>query len=87
MEVESLAGLEAAFEAWRRGKRHPREAVPAVLLKRARQAARVHGPAAVSRVTKVDRGRGARADLVTMRVGRCAMIQIPPNCRRSRLLT
>ena len=57
MDVESLAGLKAAFEEWRSKKRHPREAVPADLLKRACRAARRHGPAAVARATKVDRGR------------------------------
>ena len=54
---ESLAGLKAAFEEWRRRKRHPREAVPADLLRRACAAARRHGPSAVHRATKVNRGR------------------------------
>jgi hypothetical protein len=40
---ESLAGLTAAFEEWRSSKRHPREAVPVDILKRARQVARRHG--------------------------------------------
>ena len=64
MEVESLAGLKAAFEMlkaafemWRSKKRHPREAVPAELVERARAAAQRHGPAAVDRVTKVGRAR------------------------------
>lgn len=57
MEVESLAGLKAAFDAWRSNKRHPREAVPVDLLERARAAARHHGSAAVDRATKVGRGR------------------------------
>jgi hypothetical protein len=57
MEVESLAGLKTAFEEWRSRKRHPREAVPPELVKRAREAARRYGPAAVARATKVDRGR------------------------------
>jgi hypothetical protein len=57
MEIESLADLQAAFEEWRSRKRHPREAVPADLVERARQAVRPHGPAAVARATKVDRGR------------------------------
>ena len=66
MEVEPLAGLQAAndaialktaFDEWRSKKRHAREAVPADLVERARQAARRHGPAAVARATKVDRGR------------------------------
>ena len=62
MEVDSLAGLSAAFEEWRSKKRHPREAMPADLLARARRAARRHGPMAVSRVTKVDRSRLKAAD-------------------------
>lgn len=57
MEVEALAALGTAFEEWRSGKRHAREAVPADLLERARRAARRHGPAAVARATKVDRSR------------------------------
>jgi hypothetical protein len=57
MEVESLTGLRAAFEAWRSRKRHPREAIPGDLLERARAAARGHGPAAVARATKVGRER------------------------------
>ena len=57
MDVDSLAGLSAAFEAWRSKKRHPREAVPAYLMERARAAARRHGPAAVARATKVERAR------------------------------
>jgi hypothetical protein len=75
MEVESLAGLKAAFEEWRSKKRHPREAVPAELLERACAAARLHGPAAVARATKVDRGRlktGGRS-----RVGRAPAASLP----------
>ena len=44
---ESLAKLEAAFTDWRSRKRHPREAVPVDLVRRACAAARRHGPAAV----------------------------------------
>jgi hypothetical protein len=55
--VESMAGLKAAFEEWRSTKRHSREAVPADLLRRACQAARRHGSAAVARATKLDRRR------------------------------
>lgn len=55
MASESLADLQAAFEEWRSRKRHPREAAPADLLKRARQVARVHGMAAVCRATRIDR--------------------------------
>lgn len=57
MENESLAKLKAAFKDWRRKKRYLREAVPPDLLERARAAARRHGPAAVARATRVDRGR------------------------------
>lgn len=57
MQIESLAVLKAAFEDWRSRKRHAREAVPAALLERAREAARRHGPAEVSRATKVCRSR------------------------------
>jgi hypothetical protein len=57
MQIESLVTLKAAFEEWRSRKRHAREAVPAALLARAREAARRHGPAEVSRATKVCRSR------------------------------
>jgi hypothetical protein len=57
MERESLDGLKAAFEEWRSAKRYRQEPIPATLLERARQAARHHGPAAVARLTGVDRGR------------------------------
>ena len=62
MQIESLTGLRAAFEQWRSRKRHAREAVPAALLERAREAARRHGPAEVSRATKVCRSRLKIAD-------------------------
>jgi hypothetical protein len=57
MHGESLVELKAAFDEWRSRKRHAREAVPLSLLRRACAAARHHGPAAVARATKVDRGR------------------------------
>ncbi len=57
MNEKSLDGLKAAFDDWRSKKRHPREAIPGALLATARRAARHHGPAAVARVTKVDRRR------------------------------
>jgi hypothetical protein len=57
MDGESLVDLKAAFDEWRSRKRHEREAVPGDLLRRACAAARHHGPAAVARATKVDRGR------------------------------
>ena len=57
MDVESLAGLKAAFNEWRSKKRHVREAIPAGLLVRARAAAQRYGPAAVARATRLDRAR------------------------------
>lgn len=57
MDGESLVELKTAFDEWRRRKRHVREAVPVGLMRRACTAARHHGPAAVARATKMDRGR------------------------------
>lgn len=57
MKRGSLDELKAAFEEWRSRKRYRQEAIPAALLERARRAARAHGPAAVARATRVDRGR------------------------------
>lgn len=57
MADESLGELGEAFTAWRRRKRHAREAVPGDLMARARAAARHHGPAAVGRATGVQRHR------------------------------
>lgn len=57
MRVESLAELEAVFKAWRRRKRHVREAVPEQLRERARRAMRVHGAGPVARATKMERKR------------------------------
>lgn len=57
MAVESLDGLKESFDAWRSRKRHAREVVPGELMERARAAARHHGPAAVSRATRVQRDR------------------------------
>lgn len=57
MADESMAELGEAFAAWRRRKRHVREAVPGDLMARARAAARRHGPAAVGRATGVQRDR------------------------------
>ena len=76
MEVEALAALGTAFEEWRSRKRHPREAVPADLLKRARRAARRHGPAAVARATKVDRSR-LKIDGTGRRERRGARVPVP----------
>lgn len=64
MKIESLAEVRVAFETWRRGKRHQREAIPAELLERARAVAQREGPAAVARATRIDRARlktGSRA--------------------------
>jgi hypothetical protein len=57
MNRESLDGLKAAFEEWRSRKRYRQQAIPGALLERARRAARRHGPGAVARATRVDRGR------------------------------
>ncbi len=57
MADESLVELGEAFAAWRRRKRHVREAVPEALIARARAAARQHGLAAVCRATGVQRDR------------------------------
>ena len=47
MAEESLAELRAAFRAWRKRKKHAREAAPAELIDRARAAKRRFGAAAV----------------------------------------
>jgi hypothetical protein len=60
MKVESLDELKAAFDAWRRQKRHAREAVPDDLLERARRAIRAYGLGPIARATRVDRGRLGR---------------------------
>lgn len=57
MKVESPAELKAAFEVWRKKKRHVREAVPRELLERVRRAIDVHGLGEVARATKIDRRR------------------------------
>jgi hypothetical protein len=57
MKVDSLDELKAAFDGWRRKKRHAREAVPEELLERAHRAIGVHGLGSVARATKTDRGR------------------------------
>lgn len=57
MADESLVELGKAFAAWRRRKRHVREAVPEALMTRARAAARQHGSAVVGRATGVQRNR------------------------------
>jgi len=57
MKVDSLSELRAAFAAWRRGKRHVREAVPEGLLERARRGVEVHGVKEVVRAIRVERSR------------------------------
>ena len=57
MKRESLDGLKANFEAWRRKKRYRQEPIPKALLATARRAARRHGSAAVALATKVERAR------------------------------
>jgi hypothetical protein len=81
MADESLAGLRAEFDAWRRRKRHAREAVPGDLMARARAAARHHGPAAVSRATRVQRDRLVVARMERSRVGKGAASIVPAYSR------
>ena len=76
MNEKSLDRLKAAFDDWRSKKRHLREAVPGALLARARRAAQHHGPAAVARVTKVDRAR-LRTARGSRRPGPPVVAQLP----------
>ena len=55
MRVESLEELVGAFSEWRSKKRHPREATPEALVKRASRVASVHGLGPVARAVKMDR--------------------------------
>ena len=64
MKVDSLDELQAAFAAWRRQKKHPRESMPQALVARAHRAAKKHGERAVVRVTRVERGRLFRHPLM-----------------------
>jgi hypothetical protein len=57
MKVDSLDELTAAFDRWRRKKRHVRERVPGELWERALSATRVHGTSAVARATKLEGSR------------------------------
>ena len=57
MEMDSLPGLKAVFEDWRRKKRHAKEAVPGELVARAQRAIELHGIGPVARATKLDRTR------------------------------
>lgn len=81
MADESLAVLRGAFEAWRSRKRHVREAVPGDLMARARAAARRHGPAAVSRATRVQRDRLVVARMERGQVGTGAASIVPAYSR------
>jgi hypothetical protein len=56
-KVDSLDELRAAFNRWRRKKRHVRERVPDELWARALQAAHVYGTNAVARATKIENAR------------------------------
>lgn len=81
MKVDSLDELQAAFAAWRRQKKHPRETVPKELVARAQRAAKRHGERAVVRVTRVERGRLFRqplADEAPQVSGRKAVAQPGP---------
>ncbi|MFQ5592193.1 MAG: hypothetical protein ACE5HE_13605 [Phycisphaerae bacterium] len=62
MKVDSLDELTAAFDRWRRKKRHVRERVPGELWERALWATRVHGTSAVARATKLERSRLVERD-------------------------
>lgn len=57
MKADSLKELKAAFDRWRRQKRHVREPVPDELWERASRAVRVHGLKGVVGVTKLERSR------------------------------
>jgi len=57
MKVETLKELRAAFEGWRRKKRHLREPVPSELRERAHRAVDVYGLRVVSRATKLEQSR------------------------------
>jgi hypothetical protein len=57
MNGKSLVELKKAFWEWRKTRAHVKEAAPAVLMMRAREAAVVHGVGAVCRATGVDRRR------------------------------
>ena len=57
MKADSLKELKAAFDRWRRQKRHVREPVPDELWERACRAVRVHGLKGVVGVTKLERSR------------------------------
>ena len=57
MNVDSLDELGAAFDAWRRRKRHARETVPDELIALAQRAVKKYGVKAVVGVTRLERAR------------------------------
>jgi hypothetical protein len=57
MKVETLDELKAAFDDWRSKKRHPREAVPSGLRRRAHRAIDVYGLGVVAKSMKLDQTR------------------------------
>lgn len=57
MKVDSLAELTAAFDEWRKKKKHAREAIPQELVERARRTARVDGTRRVTEAVKLDNRR------------------------------
>jgi len=73
VKVDSLEELSLAFAKWRRGKRHPREAMPPELMDRARRAAGVHGRGCVARALKIDSGRLREASWAKSRGGAASM--------------
>jgi hypothetical protein len=88
--VESIEELVAAFSEWRSRKRHPREATPGALLKRAGLAAGVHGLGPVARAVKVDRrllqapeapGRGRRGPSTLPSYSRVELVAPAPAVR------
>jgi hypothetical protein len=57
VKVDSVAELTAAFDEWRKKKKHAREAMPQELVERARRTARVHGARRVTEAVKLDNRR------------------------------
>jgi hypothetical protein len=57
MSEVSLEELGSAFETWRKNKRNAQEPVPKALWAQTLRAAEMHGAAAVSQVTKIQRSR------------------------------
>jgi hypothetical protein len=72
MKSDSLRELKAAFDRWRRRKRHVREPVPDELRERARRAIQVHGLKGVVRATKLERARLA-GKVKSKKTGRAAL--------------